>query len=611
MDMNKCIKTFLLIILFAKPLFSQIKEENNEEVVIVHKEFYKNSSIFLDEKSEITSFTISANIEFLSNNGAIKILLVDTDDLYYLVYEDISLVKSSKTLFLRKYAEETEIMNMIHPQKMIVELHDCILSLDTIFYSTSKNHKWSDISRMQDSIKLIKETQKIEEINEWLIKHDKKWTAKISDMAMSYYNDVRDICPLADASLLYLFRRYGSGVFEICYAEDTSGYTSTGTYVANRDYRDFHGQNWITSVKDQRSCGSCAIFSLIATTESLFNLHNNRLWDLDLSEQELISCNPMGNCRSGWSPFNTSNYIRNNGIVEETLFSYGNSDTISCIASLQNMIPRYYISDFEDYGIISSTQYIDTLQKLLVQYGPISSGIDSLTHAMSLVGYYTDSTDSSIIWIFKNSWGNTWGENGFVNIKTPITHIHWSVLLKGPYSSDSLYEQSSVCVDMDGDGYYNWGIGTKPATCPDCAPDTPDGNDADPSIGPVNEYGQPILPFTPLTIPDTEVTTSQTWSNNRTICGDLIIKNNATLTLTGTISMQASHRIYVKSGAKLIINGGKTSLAGITVESGGTLTLNGNGTIEIFNPADVIITIGGLFNHNYGKINVVNPFLPN
>lgn len=102
MDMNKCIKTFLLIILFAKPLFSQIKEENNEEVVIVHKEFYKNSSIFLDEKSEITSFTISANIEFLSNNGAIKILLVDTDDLYYLVYEDISLVKSSKTLFLRK-----------------------------------------------------------------------------------------------------------------------------------------------------------------------------------------------------------------------------------------------------------------------------------------------------------------------------------------------------------------------------------------------------------------------------------------------------------------------------------------------------------------------------
>ena len=38
--------------------------------------------------------------------------------------------------------------------------------------------------------------------------------------------------------------------------------------------------------------------------------------------------------------------------------------------------------------------------------------------------------------------------------------------------------------------------------------------------------------------------------------------------------------------------GGKTSLAGITVENGGTLTLNGNVTIEIFNTADVIIAVG-------------------
>lgn len=57
--------------------------------------------------------------------------------------------------------------------------------------------------------------------------------------------------------------------------------------------------------------------------------------------------------------------------------------------------------------------------------------------------------------------------------------------------------------------------------------------------------------------------------------------------------------------------GGKTSLAGITVENGGTLTLNGNVTIEIFNPANVIIAVGGLFNHNYGEITIVNPFMPN
>ena len=40
------------------------------------------------------------------------------------------------------------------------------------------------------------------------------------------------------------------------------------------------------------------------------------------------------------------------------------------------------------------------------------------------------------------------------------------------------------CVDLDGDGYYNWGIGPKPATCPDGCPDENDCDDSDPEFGP-------------------------------------------------------------------------------------------------------------------------------
>jgi len=38
-------------------------------------------------------------------------------------------------------------------------------------------------------------------------------------------------------------------------------------------------------------------------------------------------------------------------------------------------------------------------------------------------------------------------------------------------------------VDLDKDGYYNWGIGPKPKTCPAC-PDEVDCDDSDPNKGP-------------------------------------------------------------------------------------------------------------------------------
>ena len=58
-----------------------------------------------------------------------------------------------------------------------------------------------------------------------------------------------------------------------------------------------------------------------------------------------------------------------------------------------------------------------------------------------------------------------------------------------PIFYDNLTEQDVRCVDMDGDGYYNWGIGPKPAHCPPC-PDEPDGDDSNPNLGPLNSFGQ-------------------------------------------------------------------------------------------------------------------------
>jgi phage gp45-like len=63
--------------------------------------------------------------------------------------------------------------------------------------------------------------------------------------------------------------------------------------------------------------------------------------------------------------------------------------------------------------------------------------------------------------------------------------------------------------------------------------------------------------------------------------------------------------ITVQNGSELIIDGGKLVNANITVQNGGKLTLRNNGTIVLNNDA-VTVNAGGLFDFNYGDIQVIN-----
>lgn len=77
------------------------------------------------------------------------------------------------------------------------------------------------------------------------------------------------------------------------------------------DWRNRHGANdpsspyfddddsgftgWITPIKNQAEptgCGSCSAFGTFGSFEAMINLYYNQHLDLDLSEQEQLSCNP-------------------------------------------------------------------------------------------------------------------------------------------------------------------------------------------------------------------------------------------------------------------------------------------------------------------------------
>jgi PKD repeat protein len=286
----------------------------------------------------------------------------------------------------------------------------------------------------------------------------------------------------------------------------------TSMMVDNWDWRNRHGKNWVTEVKNQAACGSCWAFAATGATEAQVNLFYNQPLNMDLSEQNLLSCSGAGSCSGGY-PAYALDYIKNIGIIDEAAFPYTATNDV-CTNKSSSPTDQFKIGGRVDFGSATYPVSEDNLKKMIIKYGPISGGLYDWSHAMVLLGwkvvkvgdkfytrdlnkvtYWITIPDGSpligtTVWIFKNSWG-VWGDGGYVYVQTLMDNISSTYGILNPVVS--LKQSYTVqCVDNDHDGYYWWGLGPKPANCPPC-PALPDGNDADATLGPLDSNGNCIL----------------------------------------------------------------------------------------------------------------------
>jgi hypothetical protein len=173
------------------------------------------------------------------------------------------------------------------------------------------------------------------------------------------------------------------------------------------DWRDY---GIVSPVKFQGQ-GACWVFSTISVMESQIMKFTGG--EVDLSEEELSSCHPMG--ETGGIDYLTFAYILENGIVTEARYPWNNQVGQECNVPSP---PDYYLN-FSNYQ--GGVYTWDGTEEIVG------------AHAVNLVGWQNDNTiPNGGYWICKNSWGDDWGEEGFfrigfgqVGIDNSITWARW------------------------------------------------------------------------------------------------------------------------------------------------------------------------------------------
>lgn len=196
---------------------------------------------------------------------------------------------------------------------------------------------------------------------------------------------------------------------------------------------DWVRNGFVTSIKDQGSCGGCYAFTAQATLESAFLMKNATLYSqVDLSEQQIIDCSkPQGNngCNGGWMPL-VYDYAVKYGITTETLYPYVQKESTCKTTGGSFKITSYKggaLSNCSALSLMVTGRPVGVAVSAGNQYwqnyaGGILNqcGSGQVDHGVTLVGVYQDDTEN--YWKVKNSWGTEWGESGYIRLDRSISN---------------------------------------------------------------------------------------------------------------------------------------------------------------------------------------------
>jgi C1A family cysteine protease len=209
------------------------------------------------------------------------------------------------------------------------------------------------------------------------------------------------------------------------------GFESAVSVPASVDWRT---KGAVTSVKNQKSCGSCWSFSTTGALEGIYAIKRGNL--VSFSEQQLVDCDYIraGGTSLGCNGGDMESAMvwigKNNGLCTEQAYPYVSGDTQTngpCQKSCS------VVSGSDISSTVSVSANSDNAMMTALAQQPVSVAIEAdqaslqlyksgvftgscgtnLDHGVLLVGYGT--MNGLDYYIMKNSWGSSsWGDQGYM-----------------------------------------------------------------------------------------------------------------------------------------------------------------------------------------------------
>ena len=213
-------------------------------------------------------------------------------------------------------------------------------------------------------------------------------------------------------------------------------------------------------VRDQGQCGSCYAFAIIALVEAQYAFQYGQA--VNMSDQQIVDCSSGDyGCTGGYfdtsfAYLNSSNwYVNTAGQYPYTAVAASNcSAKRSSALAVGNLVYRHVPSAnasamqqaLIDYGPLWISIYVGSdcsglppsacpvapsvATKIMNTFQSYTGGIyradgcvtsaDNNNHAMAIVGYGYDAKLKMNYWKLRNSWGDGWGEDGYVRIQRGV-----------------------------------------------------------------------------------------------------------------------------------------------------------------------------------------------
>lgn len=594
----------------------------------IGKTFSQSDSINpFDSNSQIRALGITGNIVCKGHDYIVRIILEDANGKDYLVLESYRGVDDADVINLNNYGQETLLLNNIKPIAIKFFIKNAELHIDDINIQTANNPMMLPANKEAFTELRRQQAERVaKKINTYNAYHNKLWRAGVTPLSMMDYEQRRDILGASDDASTLGFEYYTTGIFEI--GEPQAGYSEPKSkFIDHFDWRNRHGKNWMTPEKDQGNSGYCVAFSVVSATEALANIYYNRMLNLDLSEEKIACCSdPNRNTYQYGMYFKTAlDYMKTNGTCDEIAYPFVDAPS-PCRSDEITPNLTVAITNYTSIG----KQANDNVKQALIQNGPLVSGIITngkprgINHAMTLVGYKVlavgdtayiinkdkigegvrliEENDPQIgmtCWIFKDNYANHW--HYFPVVFHDINGLNSTFSITGPIKVSGMSDKDILCEDADGDGFYCWGLGSKPASCPPDVPDEQDGDDSNPLIGPMDKYGymESLDPALRDTIHIME-------ENNTYSCTNIynhIVVENTTWTISKSMTFYNGATVTVKNGATLIVDNSSTlNNIQLIVEKGSHFAIKEQSTLKMLNVNDFNVPIGATLDLYNGNI---------